>query len=87
MIPHRRQGGQFPSIKFNLLGFIQTFAEGYLISTLFRAIEGLGDTIFLSFAEYLLAYESYEMGDVWLARRPWVTSGSSQCHGVQSYRN
>ena len=28
----------FPSIEFNLLGSTQTFAEGHLVSTLFRAI-------------------------------------------------
>ena len=29
------------------------------------------------FVEYLLAYESYGMREVWLARRLWVASGSS----------
>jgi len=75
----------FPSIKFNLLGFIQSFAEGSLVSTLFRAIEVLGYAILLSLVEYLLAYELYEMREVWLARRLWVASGSSQYHGAQSY--
>jgi len=75
----------YPSIEFNLLSFIQTFAEGYLVSTLFRAIEVLRDAILLSFVEYLLAYESYEMREVWLARRLWVASGSWQYHSVQSY--
>jgi len=41
----------------------------------------LGDAILLSFVEYLLAYESYGMREVWLARRLWIASGSSQYHG------
>jgi len=36
--------------------------------------EVLGDAILLSFVEYLLAYESYGMREVSLARRLWVAS-------------
>jgi len=42
-----------------------------------RADEVLGDAIHLSLVEYVLTYEWYETREVWLARRLWVTSGSS----------
>jgi len=50
------------------------------LSWLPRLAEVLGDAILLSFVMYLLTYESYEMREVWLARRLWVVSGSPLGH-------